>query len=463
MKIIVCGAGEIGSQICIDLHQEDCELTVIDRDASLLRNLTNRLGVSGIRGEAGDLAIMRSAGGAEADMIIATTQSDNANIVICLVARSLGSKAWTMARLKKSHYFESLGHSNWQYGPVDEAISPDRQLAEYVVQLLESPALFERKSILAGGANSDDQEQAYLCGMRVDSSCSLLETPLRQLSELFVDLNAVVVGFRRNSKLVIALADDRLIAGDEVYICTSSRDLKRTASLFGKESNRCRRVVLAGAGRVGKEVARQMDVAKSGFTLKVIERDRSNAEKTAESLARTVVLNGNAMTKEVLEEAGIGSADAIVSVTQDDRTNLIVASRAKNLNGKLVAVSLVNDHFLMPLANQLEVDTVIDPRGTVMSSILSRCRGRGIKGIGFIGDREAEIIEVEIKPSARFAGRRIRNAGLPERVLVGAVRKNGIIVKTEPNTRLDAGDEVAFFALATDVPELLKLLESDAT
>ncbi len=462
MKVIVCGAGEIGSQICLDLNEEDCELTVIDRDAGLLRLLTDRLGASGITGEAGDPEVLRRAGAADAGLIIAATPFDHVNIVICLVARSLGSKAWTMARLENRRYLEAVGRGNSRNGPVDEAISPERQLAQHTVQLLETPSLFERTTVLADGGDPGSGEKAYLCGMHVDASCSLLRTPLRQLSELFKDLNAVVVGFRRRSRLGIALADDQLFEGDDIYFCASSRDLERTVVLFGKEMKPCRRVVLAGAGRVGTEVARQLDSSGPRFRLKVIEIDRQRAETAADSLARTVVLNGNAMNKEVLEEAGIGSADAVVSVTQDDRTNLLVASQAKKIESGLVAVSLVNDQFLMPLAGQLEIDATIDPRSAVMSSILSRCRGRQISRVGFIGDREAEIIEAKITPAARFAGRRIRNAGLPERVLVGAVKKSGKIVKTDPDTRLDAGDEAAFFALTTDVPELLGQLDPDA-
>ena len=459
MKVIVCGAGEIGQQICFDLHREECELTVIDRDATLLRHLTDRFGVSGIVGDASDPHILKSTRVEEAGLIIAATPSDHVNIVVCVVARSLGTKARTMARLENLRYLEAVGTDSNPAGPVDMALSPEKQLAEHTVQLLESPDLFDRRLILTAGEGS---ERAYLVGFRLNSTCTLLNTPLRQLSELFGDLNAVVVGIRRHMRLGIALANDQLRDNDEVYVCTSETNLKRTLSLFGKQLKPCRRVVLAGAGKVGMEVARKLDRIGGGFRLKVIERSRERAETAADCLARTVVLNGSAHNKEVLEEAGIGSADAIVAVTQDDRSNLLVASQAKKLEGGLVAVSLVNDQFLMPLAEQLEIDMVIDPRDAVMSKILCHCRGRKINSVGFIGDREAEIIECEILPRASFVGQKIRNAGLPEKVLVGAVRKDGLIVKASPDTRLNVGDKVAFFAMASDVPELLEQLDSNA-
>ena len=461
MKVIVCGAGQIGNQVCRDLSQENCELTVIDRDPNLLRSLTSQISASGITGEAGDPDVLKSAGVLNADLIIAATPSDHANIVICLVARSLGSQAWKMARLENHRYLQTLGRNELRSGCVDEAISPYKQLAQHTVQLLESPSLFERKSLLDNDRDSD--EMAFFCGMRLDQSCSLLNTPLRHLSELFADLNAVVVGFRRKSRLGIALANDQLFAGDEVYLCTSKTELARTVRLFGKEIKPCRRVVMAGAGRVGMEIAQQLERADQASRLKVIELDRKRAETATDLMPRTVILNANAMSKEILEEAGINTADAIVAVTQDDRTNLLVASQAKKLEEGLVAVSLVNDYFLMPLANQLEIDAIIDPRGYVMSSILSRCRGRQIHKVGFVGNREAEIIEATITPNAQFEGQMIRNAGLPERVLVGAVKKKGKIIKVGPDTRLDAGDEVAFFVLAKDVNDLLEQLDQNAS
>lgn len=461
MKVIICGAGEVGNQICRDLSEEDCELTVIDRDAHLLRSLTSRLSVSGITGEAGDPDVLKSADVVGADLIIAATPSDHANIVICLVAQRLGSQAWKMARLKNNHYLEILGRQPTRNGYIDEAINPDKELAQYTVQLLESPSLFDRRKILADDNSKD--EMAFLCGLRLDQSCSLLNTPLRQLTELFSDLNAVVVGFRRHSRLGIALANDQLFEGDEIYLCTSKDDLSRTVELFGKTINPCRRVVMAGAGRVGMEVARHLDTEKSNFSLKMIEIDRARAEAAADSMIKTVILHANAMSAEVLEEAGIHSSDAIVAVTHDDRTNLLVASQAKKLEDGLVAVSLVNDRFLMPLAGQLDIDAVIDPRGTIMSNILSRCRGRQIRKVGFIGNREAELIEATITEKAQFVGRKIRNAGLPERVLVGALKKKGKIVKVTPETRLEVSDEVAFFALKKDVIDLLQQLDSNAS
>ncbi len=466
MKVIVCGAGEIGSQICLDLSSEDCELTVIDRDPNLLRQLIENIQATGIAGEAGDPEILHKAGAEDAGLIIAVTPSDHANIVICLVARKLRSRAHTMARLENARYMEAVGpreaRSERQGATVVNAlINPEYHLAQQTVQILEKPSLLERRTVISPDHDKAG-EKLFFCAMSLDNSCSLLNTPLRQLSELFPDLDAVVVGFRRHSRLGIALPDDQLNYGDEVFICTRAATFERTLQLFGKDVKPCRNVILVGAGRVGMQVARQLDAAEQRFRLKVIERDRRRAEAAADALSRTVVLYGDAMAKEVLEEAGVGAVDAVVAVTHDDRTNLLVASKAKKENPALVGISLVNDPFLMPLAGQLGVDATIDPRGTVMSGILSHCRGRQISSVGYVGNREAEIIEARVMPSAAFAGRRIRNAGLPTRVRVAAIRnEDGEIVGVGPDTRLETHSDIVFFSETRDVPELLKQLDGN--
>ena len=221
----------------------------------------------------------------------------------------------------------------------------------------------------------------------------LLNTPLRQMSELFTDLAAVVVGYRRDGNLVAAAPDDQLFAGDEVYVCAETSELERTMSLFGKERVPCSKLIIVGAGRVGTEISRQLDRLPRRTGVKLIEMDRKRAELAAENLGRRVILNGDGLNREILEEAGIASADAILAVTQDDKTNLLVATRAKRMSEKLTAVSLVNEPSLAPLINQLSIDAMIDPRDTTVSSILPRIRMKQITRVGFIGDSEAELVE----------------------------------------------------------------------
>ncbi|MCE2521944.1 MAG: Trk system potassium transporter TrkA [Rhodobacteraceae bacterium] len=451
MKTIVLGAGQVGEQICRYLSREDCDVTVVDTNYNFVRRISEHLNLTGIVGHAADPSVLKNAGVNQAHLLVAVTSSDETNIVACLVARNLGSGARTIARLRNQNFLEGVMQEHG--GPIDTVINPEREVAEAAVRLLDSPSLFDRRNILGNSA--------VLAGIRLSKNCPLLNTPLRQMSELFTDLAAVVVGYRRSGSLVAAASDDQLFAGDEVYVCMGKDDLERTLHLFGKESVPCSRLIIVGAGKVGIEISTLLDRQSRRTSVKFIEIDRKRAEFAAEFLERRVILNGDGLNREILEEAGINAADAILAVTQDDKTNLLVATRAKRLSESLTAVSLVNEPFLAPLIDQLSIDSMIDPRDTTVSSILPHIRMKQITRVGFIGDSEAELVEATIGAGSRISGKTIKNAGLTEGVMVGAVRKGDQVVKIQPDTRMREGDSVAFFALAGDVPELLNLLRPD--
>ncbi len=451
MKIIVLGAGQVGQQICSYLSREDCEVAVVDTDYVPVRQIAERLNQTGIVGHAADPSSLKNAGIMDAQLLVAVTSADETNIVACLIARNLGSRARTIARLRNQNFMEGVMSATG--GPIDTVINPEREVAEAAVRLLDTPSLFDRRNILGN--------TAILAGLRLERNCPLLNTPLRQMSELFTDFTAVVVGYRRNGSLVVAASDDQLFAGDEVYVCMERKDLERTLRLFDMEGTPCSRLVIVGAGRVGIEIARQLDGLPRRTSVKLIEVNKHRAEYAAETLERRVILYGDGLSSEILEEAGIASAHAVLAVTQDDKTNLLVATRAKQMSGSVAAVSLVNEPSLAPMINQLSIDAMIDPRDTTVSSILPHIRMGQVTRVGFLGDSEAELVEATIGADARIAGKTIRNAGLPEGVMVGAIRRKDEILRTRPDTRLREGDSVAFFALSGDVQELLELLRSD--
>ncbi len=451
MRAIVLGAGQVGGQICRYLSREDCDVTVVDEDYGRVRRLAENLNLTGVGGHAADPSVLHNAGVEDGELLVAVTSSDETNIVASLVARNLGCRGRTVARLRRQNYRASVMSDVG--GPIDTVINPEREVAETAVRLLGSPSLFDRRNIL--------DDSAILAGMRLDRNCSLLNTPLRQMSELFTGLAAVVVGYRRGGILGVAAPDDQLFAGDEVYVCIGKKDLARTLHLFGKEQKPCSRLIIVGAGRVGIEVARQLDKTPHRPRVKFIELDRKRAEYAAEILEKKVILNGDGLDQEVLAEAGINSSDAVLAVTQDDKTNLLVATRAKRLTESLTAISLVAEPFLAPLVRHLNIDSMIDPRDTTVSSILPHIRMKSVTRVGFVGESEAELIEATISAGSQINGKSIRKAGLPEGVMVGAIRKDDDMVKVQPDTRFHTGDVVAFFAMTKDVASLLELLQSD--
>jgi trk system potassium uptake protein TrkA len=452
MKVIICGAGQVGWQIARHLSGEKNDVTVVDNNADLVRRATDTLDVQGVAGFASYPDVLEQAGARDADMIIAATHSDEVNMVTCQVAHSVFSIPRKIARLRAQSYLDAMYGDlfNTKNLAIDVVISPEREVAEAALQRLAAPAAFDTESFMGG--------KAQLLGIALDEECPVLNTPLRQLSDLFSTLRAIVVGIRREDRLFAPDPDDQLFAEDQIYVFSHTEDVNRTLEIFGKKTKKQERIVIVGGGNVGLAVAHALETRTDRVRVKIIELDRQCAERAADTLQRTIVLNGDGMDIDILMEANIDRADAVLVVTDDDKTNMLVAVRAKSA-GCPMAIALVNDPTLVPLMGPLDIDAYINPRATTVSSILRHVRHGKVRAIYSIGDAEAEVIEAQVLSTSPLAGRLIRDIEFPEGVLVGAVMRAEAVLKPTGSLRINEGDVIALFAMAKDVPEVERLLQ----
>jgi trk system potassium uptake protein TrkA len=453
MKVIICGAGQVGWQIARHLSGEKNDVTVVDSNADLVRRASETLDVQGVAGFASYPDVLEKAGARDADMIIAATHSDEVNMVTCQVAHSIFSVPRKIARLRSQSYLDAIYSDLYRrdHLPIDVVISPEREVAEAALQRLAAPAAFDTESFMNG--------RAQLLGIALTEECPVLMTPLRQLNELFPTLRAIVVGVRRDEgKLFAPSPMDFLMAGDMIYVFTHIEDVNRTLEVFGKRTKKQERVIIIGGGNVGRAVARALEARTDRIRAKIIERSRSRAELAADSLTRTIVLNGDGMDMDILAEAAIERADAVLAVTDDDKTNLLAAVRAKQA-GCPMAIALVNDPTLAPLMGALDIDAYINPRATTVSSILRHIRHGKVRAVYSIGDAEAELVEAQVLATSPLAGKLVRDVDFPEGVLVGAVMKGDKVLKPSGDLRIEAGDVIALFTMAADRPEVERLLQ----
>ena len=452
MKVIICGAGQVGWQIARHLSGERNDVTVVDQDPELVRSATDSLDVQGVAGFASYPDVLDRAGARDADMIIAATHSDEVNMVTCQVAHSIFGINRKIARLRSQSYLDAIYSDLYrrQHMPIDVVISPEREVATAALQRLSAPAAFDTERFMDG--------QAQLLGILIEEECPVVHTPLRQLTDLFSTLRAVVVGVRRDGALFSPNPGDQLFVGDECYVFAHVEDVPRTMEVFGKRMAKQERVVMVGGGNVGLAVATELETRADRVRAKVIEKDRKRAEIAAEALERTIVLHGDGLDVSLLTEAGVSRADAMLAVTDDDKTNMLAAVRAKS-EGCPYAIALINDPTLVPLMGPLGIDAYINPRATTVSSILRHIRHGRVRAVYSIGDAEAEVIEAEVLSTSPMAGKRIADIDFPEGVLVGAVRKDDKVIRPMGNTRIDEGDVIALFALTKDVPEVERLMQ----
>lgn len=452
MKVIICGAGQVGWQIARHLSGERNDVTIVDQNADLVRRATETLDVQGVAGFASYPDILEKAGARDADMIIAATHSDEVNMVTCQVAHSIFAVPRKVARLRAQSYQDAIYSDLYRrdHLPIDVVISPEREVAEAALQRLAAPAAFDTESFMNG--------RAQLLGIVLGEDCPVLMTPLRQLNELFSTLRAIVVGVRRQDSLFAPEPRDLLLAGDQIYVFTHVEDVNRTLEVFGKKTKKQERIIIIGGGNVGLAVARALESRTDRVRAKIIERNRARAELAADGLTRTIVLNGDGMDMDLLTEASIDRADAVLTVTDDDRTNILAAVRAKQA-GCPMAIALVNDPTLAPLMAPLDIDAYINPRATTVSSILRHIRHGKVRAIYSLGDAEAELIEAQVLSTSPMAGKLIRDIEFPSGVLVGGVMKGEKVMKPTGDLKIEAGDVVALFTMAKDVPEVERLLQ----
>ncbi len=452
MKVIICGAGQVGWQIARHLSGELNDVTVVDNNPDLVRRATDTLDVQGIAGFASYPDVLDRAGARDADMIIAATHSDEVNMVTCQVAHSVFAINRKIARLRAQSYLTAIYSDLYRrdHLPIDVVISPEREVAEAAMQRLSAPAAFDTETFMDG--------KAQLLGIVLDEDCPVVNTPLRQLTDLFSTLRTIVVGIRREGTLFAPEADDQLFVGDECYVFIHRDDVPRTLEVFGKKEAKQDRMVIVGGGNVGLAVARALEGSTSRIRAKIIEKSMDCAERAAAALERTIVLHGDGLDGALLQEAGIGRADAMLAVTDDDKTNMLSAVRAKAA-GCPMAIALINDPTLVPMMGPLGIDAYINPRATTVSSILLHIRHGRVRAVYSIGDAEAEIIEAEVLSTSPMAGQLIRDIDFPEGALVGGVMKNGEVVRAVGKLRIDAGDIVSIFAMADDVKEVERLLQ----
>ncbi|MEX2519842.1 MAG: Trk system potassium transporter TrkA, partial [Paracoccaceae bacterium] len=394
--------------------------------------------------------VQERAGAQDADMLIAATHIDEVNMIACQVAHSEFNVPQKIARVRAKGYLETRWSDLFRrdHMPIDVIISPETEVARVAVSRLKKPSAFDLASFFDGAVS--------IVAITLPPDCAVLNTPLRQLTELFSTLSAQVLAFRRNGRLRTAEPGDQLEAGDQVHVLSTAADLDRTIAIFVGERKPVRNVVLIGGGNIGLEVAQLLESTAPEIRVRMIERDRTRAEYAADRLDETVVLMGDGLEPEILEEARVGSAEAVITLTDDDRVNLLSAALCKQA-GCGLTIALVKDTALANLAAVIGVDVTLNPRATTVSTILRHVRRGRVRAVHMVGEGEAEVVEAQILSTSPIAGKRIREAGFPADAVVGAVLSDGKVKLPQGDLVLNPDDRVVIFALSKRVREIEQL------
>lgn len=439
MKVIICGAGRVGYGIAERLAQEANDISVIDTSASLINVIRDTLDVRGYVGHGAHPDVLAQAGADQADMIIAVTLYDEINMIACQVAHSLFNVPTKIARIRAQSYLEQHYSDLFsrEHLPIDVIISPEVEVGRMVLRRIALPG--------ATDAVRFGDDHIVMVAIECTDDCPVVNTPLEQLSELFPDLIATVVGVWRNDRLFVPRSGDQLVTGDLAYVVCAREHVRRTLGLFGHEEPEAQRIVIAGGGNIGQYVAQAIEERQPRTRIKIIESNRERAVAIAEKLKHAVVLHGSSLDQQILNEADIQDADLMVALTNDDQVNILSSVMAKRLGCK-ANLTLINNPSYQDFTKTLGIDAHVNPRSVTISRVLQHVRRGRIRAVYSVQKGSAEIIEAEALDTSPLVGKPLRELDLPQGVRIGAVLRNGEVLRPEGTMRIKAKDRVVMFA-----------------
>ena len=439
MRVIICGAGQVGYGIAERLSKEGNDVSIIDASYTLIQSISEQLDVRGITGYASHPDVLARAGASEAEMIIAVTLHDEVNMVACQVAHSLFNIPTKIARVRAQSYLKSSYSDLFssEHMPIDVIISPELEVGEAVLRRLSLPGAADTISL----ANGD----VVVAGIDCKENCPVIDTPLVQLSELFPDLQAVVVGILRDGKMFVPHSSDQMLQGDLAYVAVERNQVGRTLGIFGHDEKEAKRVIIAGGGNIGLYVARQLESRSNKVRARIIENSRERAIEIADHLRKTVVLHGSALDQQLLKEADIADTDTFVALTNNDNANILSSVMARRL-GCRRNLCLINETGYETFSKTLDIDAVLNPRGITVSRILRHVRRGRIRAVHSVQNGMAEVIEAEALETSELIKKPLRELKLPDGVRFGAIYRNGEVILPRGDTQIEAQDRVIIFA-----------------
>lgn len=438
MKVIICGAGRVGYGLAQRLAAENNAVTIVDMSAELIQNITTDLDVQGVVGHGSHPDILVQAGVNTADMIIAVTHTDEVNMVACQVAHSLFDVPVKVARVRAQSYLENEWNDLYSRKnmPIDIIISPEIEIGKAILRRLNTPGAF---NVVPFG----DGRVQFL-GVRIEEDCPIINTPIKQIPDLFTGLHAAIVGIKRDGEIFAPTPDDPLNEGDDAYFVTKAEHAARLLEVLGARETKARHIVIIGGGNIGSYVAKELE-GVAGMRVRMIERNKEQAEFTAEALTQTVILHGDGMSAELQEEAGVSNSEMVICLTDDDKTNILSAVLAKKL-GARHSISLINELSMQDMQSELGIDMVIDPRASTVSSILRHVRRGRILDVYTLEHGGAEVIEGEVMETSPLTGKALKDAGFSEGVAIGAIIHDGRVLPPDPELVIRQGDRIILLA-----------------
>jgi trk system potassium uptake protein TrkA len=437
MKIIILGAGQVGSTAAYQLaRQEANEVTIVDHNGAVLRDLQDRLDVRTVVGHAAYPATLERAGASDADMLIALTSSDEVNMVACNVAHTLFRIGTKIARVRSAEYIVTPELFKPDAIPIDVHISPEQLVTQHIQQLIHYPGSFQVLDFANG--------RVRLVGVRARRDGLLVNKRIRDLKTHIPDVQVRIAAIYRDGQSVPTEGDTLLREGDEIFFIAGRNDIRTVMAEMRKLEPPVRRVVIAGGGNIGLRLAAALEETNN---VKLIERDRNRARHIAERLAKAIVLYGDAADEELLLEENIDTSDVFVAVTNADEANILSAMLAKDLGCKKV-MALINRPAYAEMMEKSTIDVAISPQQITIGTLLALARRGDMVKVHSLRRGRAEAIEAIAHgnpETSKVVGKPVNQISLPPGTSINVIVREDRVLEAHHDTVIQADDHVILF------------------
>jgi trk system potassium uptake protein TrkA len=437
MRIVILGAGKVGSTVASNLSNEHIDITLVDSEQSVIDAACERLDISAVCGNVTHPDVLESAGVKNADIVIAVTDSDETNMMACQIAHHLFKVPKKIARVRASAFLDVQDKLfNAQAIPIDAIINPEHEIVNFIKNLILHPGSQQVLSFKEGSLS--------LVETKCTAKDSMVGKSLKELTLMLDSVYARIASIYRDGEIIIPTYQTVIQANDRVFFIAPSGDIQAVLNKLFNQNKPYKRIIIAGGGRIGLGLAKELEKT---FQVKIITKNPKRAYELSDKLDNSIVLCGDPTDETFLLDENIDKTDVFCTITSDDETNILCSMLAKSL-GASVVMSLVDRNAYMSMVDNGSIDNAIYPQHTTIGKILSQVRQGGISNVHSLLRGKAEVFEATVQDNGTkscIAGKVLRDIKLPQgTVIIGLVRDNqSIPVKSE--LLIQGGDHIIVF------------------
>jgi trk system potassium uptake protein TrkA len=447
LKIIIAGAGEVGYHIAGRLALENKDVLVIDRDATAIRRVADNLDVQTFVGSGSSPAVLEEAGIKEAEILLAVTNSDEANLVACLAADMLSPGTKKLARIRAADFDDYHTTFREKAPHIETVINPEIEVVKTIERLMDVPGAADVGEFADG--------RIKFVGIYLDSESPLAGIRLADLPGILGERRLLIAAVIRDEEVIIPGGQDRLAAGDLIYFISEEDRLLETLSIFDKHAEAVKRVLIIGGGRLGYRLAQKLEL-RSIYT-KIVEKDANRCAALAESLNKAVVLHGDGSDQGLLSEENIEDMDVVVTLTDDEETNILSSLLARRM-GAGKAITKISKFSYFPLMTAIGIEQVVSTRLSAINSILQHIRkGKVLSAISLKGE-QAEALEVVALETSDIVDKPLEKIKFPKGAIIAAIIKQNQIIIPTGKSIIEPGDRIIIFAQRDAISGIEKIL-----